>query len=81
MINKLRLLVKPMTCYFRHIQRIFEEIGVEVTKDSKRDIDRAIHEIVGVEYKNCSSTWKEVKKKLAEDEDRFIQILHTALSR
>jgi hypothetical protein len=61
-----------MTCYFRHITRVFEEIGVEVTKENKRAIDRMIHELVGVEYKDCSTAWKEVKKRLAENEDGFI---------
>ncbi|MFW9846098.1 MAG: hypothetical protein ACFFD6_05095 [Candidatus Thorarchaeota archaeon] len=69
-----------MTCYFRHIKRVFEEIGLEVTKENKGAIDRVIHEIVGVNYKDCPSTWKEVKKRLAEDEEDFIQSLHSSLS-
>ena len=64
-----------VTCYFRHIKHIFTKAGIEVTKENKREIDRAIHNIVGVEYKNCSSTWGEVKKRLAEDEDAFISEL------
>lgn len=31
------------------------------------DFDRKIHGILGVEYKNCSATWKLVKARLAED--------------
>ena len=27
--------------------------------------------MVGIEYKNCSATWKEVKKRIAEDEKDF----------
>ena len=41
------------------------------TKENKQDVDRVIHSIVGVEYKNCSATWKEVKKRIAEDEENF----------
>ena len=69
-----------MTCYFRHMKDIFNKSGVEVTKDNRKDIDRKIHTIVGVEYKNCSATWREVKKKIAEDEEAFIIMLKEALS-
>ena len=67
-----------MTCYFRHLQEVFQEAGVEVTKDNKREIDRVIHGIVGVEYKNCPAAWREVKKRLAEDEEAFIKELKKA---
>ena len=67
-----------MTCYFRHMKDIFLDIGVEVTPENKRDIDRIIHGIVGVEYKNCSPTWKAIKEKLAEDRDGFIATLKDA---
>jgi hypothetical protein len=69
-----------MTCYFRHISRVFEEIGIEATKENKREIDRVIHELVGVDYKDCSNAWREVKKKLAEDEEGFINALRGLLS-
>ena len=70
-----------MTCYFRHIQRIFKKAGVEVTKESKREIDRIIHSLVGVEYKNCPAAWKEVKKRIAEDEESFVSRLKEALTK
>ncbi|MCW4034499.1 MAG: hypothetical protein NWF03_03965 [Candidatus Bathyarchaeota archaeon] len=54
---------------------VFEKAGIEVTKQNKQDVDKAIHSIVGVAYKNCSSTWKEVKKRLAENEESFVQSL------
>ncbi len=69
-----------MTCYFRHMKDIFNEIGVEPTKENKKDIDRKIHSILGVEYKNCSSTWKLVKVSLAENREGFIQQLENELA-
>lgn len=69
-----------MTCYFRHIQHVFKNAGIEVTKENKRDIDRVIHEIVGVEYKNCPATWREVKKRIADDEEAFTSKLKEALT-
>ncbi len=64
-----------MTCYFRHLNEVFSKAGLEVTKDNKREIDRMIHSIVGVEYKNCAPTWKEVKKRMAADEEEFARVL------
>ena len=69
-----------VTCYFRHIRRLFEEIDVEVTKENKRDIDRQIHELLGVDYKDCSTTWKAVKQRIADDEVGFVSALRKALS-
>ena len=45
-----------MTCYFRHLNDVFDETDIEVTKENKRDLDRAIHARMGVEYKDCQST-------------------------
>jgi hypothetical protein len=64
-----------MTCYFRHLKEVFKKTGIEVTSENKREIDRIIHEVAGVEYKSCPAVWKEVKKRLAEDEKRFISKL------
>ncbi len=69
-----------MTCYFRHMGEIFTEIDVEVTAENKKEIDRKIHEYLGVEYKNCSATWKLIKEKRAADPEKFINELKTALS-
>ena len=68
-----------MTCYFRHLKAIFERTGITITKQNRQDIDRAIHSIVGVEYKNCSVTWKEVKKRIVEDEENFVNMLKKEL--
>jgi hypothetical protein len=70
-----------MTCYFRHLNEIFEKAGVTITKENKQNVDRAIHSIVGVEYKNCSATWKEVKKRITEDEESFVNTLKSKLTK
>ena len=64
-----------MTCYFRHLKTIFEKAEIVVTNENKRLIDKIIHKMVGIEYKNCPATWKEVKKRIAEDEKDFVNIL------
>ena len=60
---------------------IFAEIGIDVTPDNKRDVDKALHKLLGVEYKNCSTTWKEVKKRMTEDESGFMKSLDGALGK
>ena len=70
-----------MTCYMRHLNVLFKKAGITITKENKKDIDRAIHGIVGIEYKNCSATWKEVKKKIAENEENFAKQLKRELNK
>ena len=70
-----------MTCYLRHLQEIFNKAGIEVTKDNKRELDKMIHEIVSTKYKNCPATWREVKKRIAEDEAGFASDLKAAWKR
>jgi len=68
-----------MTCYFRHLKTVFEKAEIPITKENKRKIDKAIHQIIGIEYKNCSATWKVVKKKIIEDEENFVNTLKKAV--
>lgn len=69
-----------MTCYFRNMKLIFEQIGVEITPENRKEIDMKIHVLVGTEYKNCSTTWKAIKERLAKDEEKFIAELDRALA-
>jgi hypothetical protein len=58
---------------------LFEKAGFVVTKENRKTVDRVIHDIVDVEYKNCSATWRAVKERLEEDEEQFINTLKNAL--
>jgi hypothetical protein len=71
-----------MSCYFRHMKDVLEEAGVEVTKENKKEIDKVIHGLVEVEYKDCSPAWKAVKETIKTDEKarkRFVKRLQGAL--
>jgi len=59
-----------MSCYFRHIKDILDEAGIEVTASNKKQIDQAIHQIVGVAYKDCPATWKKLKQQIIGDEQK-----------
>jgi hypothetical protein len=50
---------------------VLKDANIDVTKE-KKDTDRALHSLVGVEYKDCSSTWKELKKMLQSNEGSYI---------
>jgi hypothetical protein len=70
------------SCYFRHLKHIFEEAGIEVTKENKKEIDRVIHGLVKVPYKDCSPTWKAVKEQISGDTEarnQFIEGLKRGL--
>ena len=67
-----------MTCYFRHLQTVFIKAGIKVTAANKKQLDEMIHEIADVHYKNCPSTWREVKKLITEDEEAFVAELKEA---
>jgi hypothetical protein len=67
-----------MTCYFRHLEEVFKKAGVEVTPQNRQEIDRIIHDIVGVDYKNCPAAWRQVKNRLAQDETGFVLMLKEA---
>jgi hypothetical protein len=67
-----------VTCYFRHLGQVFDKAGIEVTSQNRQEIDRLIHEIVGVNYKNCPAAWKQVKTRVSEDEAGFVSLLKEA---
>jgi len=71
-----------MSCYLRHIKDLLKEAGVESTPANKRQIDQAVHKIIGVEYKNCPVAWKTLKQQISDEQSRrdFIEKLKDALS-
>jgi len=56
-----------MSCYFRHLKEFFAEAGIEVNSSNRKKVDQAFHKILGVEYKDCSGTWKTLKQELAAE--------------
>ena len=65
-----------MTCYFRHLNEVFDKAGIKVEKEKRQKIDKIIHSILGLEYKTpCPVVWKEIKKRIADNKDAFIKEL------
>ena len=45
-----------MSSYFRHLNEIFKEAGIEPNPENKKLIDAKIHQLAGVPYKRCTDT-------------------------
>ena len=59
-----------MSCYFHRLKDVLAEAGIEVTPANKKDIDRALHGIAGVEYKDCPGAWRNLKGQMSNQIDR-----------
>ena len=71
-----------MSCYFRHIKDVMEEVGIEITPGNKKEIDRILHGIVGVQYKDCAAAWKKIKEMVKGEPSRredFVEKLRAAV--
>ena len=71
-----------MSCYLRHIKDLLDGAGIVITPANRRQIDQAIHQAVGIVYKNCPATWKRIKEDIKGDEEKrraLIQQLQIAV--
>ena len=59
-----------MSCYLRHMTDIIDEAGIGISRENRKQVDQAIHQIVGVTYKDCPETWKRLKQQLTGDEQK-----------
>ena len=72
-----------MSCYFRHLNDILKEAGIQVTPANRKQVDRAFHQAAGVPYKDCPAAWKKLKATLTGDEAArraLVQKLKTAMA-
>ncbi|MDF1555089.1 MAG: hypothetical protein P1P84_18610 [Deferrisomatales bacterium] len=71
-----------MSCYFRHMKDVLDELGIEVTEENKKEIDRLLHGLAEVGYKNCSPAWQAIKAQIKGGEasrEAFLARLRAAL--
>lgn len=57
---------------------VFADAGISVSSENRKELDRVIHQLVGVEYKDCLKTWRQVKQRLADDPEGFVAELKKA---
>ena len=67
--------VIAVSCYFRHLKDIFAEAGIEVNASNRKQIDQAIHQFAGVNYKDCPSTWRLLKQELITNEKKRQELI------
>jgi len=67
-----------LTCYFRHLGGVFQEAGIIVTSENRKEIDKIIQRVVGTEGKHCPEVWAEVKKCIKENNSEFVEELKSA---
>ena len=66
-----------MSCYLRHMKDVLSEAGIEVTVANKKQVDQALHRIVGVTYKDCPAAWKALKNEILTDEVKTRELVET----
>ena len=63
-----------MTCFVAHMKKkgYFEPLGVLVTKEKAKDIEKDIAKTVGLQGENCPAIWKETKVWTADRERKVV---------
>ena len=71
-----------MSCYLRHIENILKEAGIAINPANRKQIDQAVHQAVGVTYKDCPATWKKIKEDIRDNPEKrraFIRQIQDAM--
>ena len=58
-----------MSCYTRHLNDVFEALGVEDHKDNRKIMDKSIRKILKTD-KPCPEVWKQLKTILADEKKK-----------
>jgi len=72
-----------MSCYLRHAKDIIDEAGIAITPENRKQIDEAIHQAIGVAYKNCPAAWKKIREEIKADKEKrgaLVKQLQSAIS-
>jgi len=56
-----------MSCYMRHMDWLLDELGLDVNKANRKDVDRALRKHLKMEEADCPQIWEKVKN-LTEEE-------------
>jgi hypothetical protein len=71
-----------MSCYLGRMKDVLDEAGIVVTPANRKQVDQAVHQAVGLAYKDCPTTWKKVKQDTTGDENKrraLIEQIKTAV--
>ncbi|MFH0847446.1 MAG: hypothetical protein V1894_05285 [Chloroflexota bacterium] len=70
-----------MSCYFRHLNEVLVQAGIAVTRENRKQVDAAIHKLMGVDYKDCPATWETLKGEILTSEERRRDFIRKLRSR
>lgn len=59
-----------MSCYLRHLQGLFDQIGLEVTSANRREVDEAVHRLIRVSEGECGPAWSKLKQEILSDQQK-----------
>jgi len=54
----------------RRVKDILDEAEIVITPANRKRIDQAIHQAIGVAYKNCPATWKKIKEDIKANKEK-----------
>ena len=52
--------------------------GIEVTRENRKELDKIMHQLAGSSEMDCPAVWRQIKKRLAQDEAGFTAELKAA---
>lgn len=66
-----------MACYTKHLTAWLEEAGLPVTPETKRQLHRAVKEVLVMPEAHCPEVWSRVKERRKDPEfhDRVLAVL------
>ncbi len=59
-----------MSCYTRHLGSLFQEAGIEFSKQNRAAADRCIRAALNLQTVHCPEVWRAVKPMLADPAQR-----------
>ena len=59
-----------MSCYTRHLGGLFDEAGLENTRQARTEADGRIRRLLNVSEADCPVVWRELKAWLARPDQR-----------
>ena len=69
-----------MTCYMRHMDWLFDALGIESDKANRRRVDTALREVLGsAEGDHCPEVWAAYKALDDDEREALVPALRMAL--
>lgn len=64
-----------MSCYMRHMDWLLDNLGLEVNKANRKDVDKALRKYLKMETAECPQIWEKLKDLTEEERLELTQKL------